>query len=162
MKKIVSILVLVFAFTLTTQAQKKRKHKKANFSTEQKVDLAVKQMTLRLDLTASQQRQIKPLIAAKIADRKAAMEKRKAMKEAKKKPTVDELYAIKSNLLDKQIAMKSKIKNILNKEQFEKFEKMQKRRKMMAMKKMKSKRDAMKKKNNKRKIKNRNKIEEGK
>ena len=144
MKKIVSILVLVFAFTLTTQAQKKRKQQRPQLTTEQQVDLAIKQMTLNLDLTAAQQRQIRPLIAAKIADRKAAKEKRKALKDAKKKPTSDELYAMKSKALDKKIEMKKKMKNILNKEQFEKFEKMQKRRTMKG-KKMLKKRKGMKK-----------------
>ena len=50
MKKIASILVLVFAFTLTTQGQKKRKDKRPNFSVEQRTELAVKKMTLDLDL----------------------------------------------------------------------------------------------------------------
>ncbi|MCI2229136.1 hypothetical protein MC378_08155 [Polaribacter sp. MSW13] len=77
MKKLASILVLVFAFTITTQAQKKRKQKRPQFTTEQQVDLAVKKMTLDLDLTDAQQRKIRPLINAQIADRKAAMEKRK-------------------------------------------------------------------------------------
>ena len=162
MKKLVTILTLVFAFTLTTQAQKKRGDKQSKLTAEQHATLAVKKMTLALDLTEKQQKQIKPIIMAKMADRKAAMEKRKAARKNKKKPTADEMFAMKNKQLDNEILMKSKMKNILNKEQFEKFEKMQKRRKMMAMKKMKSKRDAMKKKNNKRKIKNRNKIEEGK
>ena len=149
MKKIVSILVLVFAFTLTTQAQKKRKQQRPQLTTEQQVDLAIKQMTLNLDLTAAQQRQIRPLIASKIADRKAAREKRKALKDAKKKPTSDELYAMKSKALDKKIEMKKKMKNILNKEQFEKFEKMQKRRTMKGKKMLKKRKGVKKRKERK-------------
>ena len=150
MKKVVSILVLVlvFAFTLTTQAQKKERkerkerterREKIKLSTEQQVDLAVKKMTLKLDLTEKQQREIKPLIAAKVKGRKAAMEKRKEFKKAGKKPTSDELYAVKSKMLDNQIAAKNKMKNILNKEQFEKFEKMNRGRKMKGKKMMKKK-----------------------
>lgn len=121
MKKIITTLVLVFALTITTQAQKNVDHKK--LSNEQRTELTVKKMALRLDLTQSQQQQIKPLIAEQIADRKVIVEKRKAMKDSGKKLTADERYAMQSAKLDKQIAFKNKMKSILNKEQFEKFEK---------------------------------------
>ncbi|WP_339885156.1 hypothetical protein [Polaribacter vadi] len=131
MKKIASILILVFAFTVTAQAQKKdkRDHKNPKFTVEQFADLAVKKMTLSLDLSDKQQSQIKPLISAQAAARKAAMESRKENREANKKPSADEIYAMKSKQLDNQIAFKSEMKNILDKNQFEKFEKMAKMRK---------------------------------
>lgn len=131
MKKVASILILVFAFTLTAQAQKKGKdHKQGpKFTVEQRAELAVKKMTLKLDLTDKQQDQIKPIISAQAAARKAAMESRKENREAGKKPTSDEIFAMKSKQLDNQIAFKNKMKNILTKEQFEKFEKMMKNRK---------------------------------
>ncbi len=145
MRKIASILVLVFAFTLTTQAQKKRKDKRPKLSIEQHTDLAVKKMTLALDLSEKQQKQIAPLIKAQATARKAAMEKRKEARKNKTKPTADEMYAMKSKQLDKQIAFKNSMKNILNAEQFEKFEKMAKKR-MQKGKKMKKKIAVMKKK----------------
>ncbi|MEE9408078.1 MAG: hypothetical protein V3V28_08395 [Polaribacter sp.] len=131
MKKLTCILVLVFAFTFTTQAQKKRDQ----FTVDQQVELAVKKMTLKLDLSERQQNQIKPLIAAKMAERKAFMENRKEARKNKKGPTSDEMFAIQSKRLDKQIAMKNRMKDILNKEQFEKFEKRSKGRKMKMKKK---------------------------
>ncbi|AOW18481.1 hypothetical protein LPB03_13905 [Polaribacter vadi] len=141
MKKIASILILVFAFTVTAQAQKKgkRDHKNPKFTVEQYADLAVKKMTLALDLSDKQQNQIKPLISAQAAARKAAMESRKENREANKKPSADEIYAMKSKQLDNQIAFKSEMKNILNKDQFEKFEKMAKMRKGKGRKMMKNK-----------------------
>lgn len=145
MKKIASIFVLVFAFTLTTQAQKDRKHRKSNLSIEQHTELAVKKMTLALDLSEKQQREIKPLVKAQAAERKAGMEKKKEFRKNKTKPTADEIYAMKSKQLDEQIAFKNNMKNILNKEQFEKFEKMAKRR-MHKGKKMMKKKAAIKKK----------------
>jgi hypothetical protein len=57
------------------------------------------------------------------------MESRKKNKEADRKPSADEIYAMKSKQLDNRIAFKNEMKNILNKDQFEKFEKMAKRRK---------------------------------
>ena len=137
MKKLVSILVLVFAFTLTTQAQKKRGNKNSKLTPEQHATLAIKKMTLALDLSEKQQKQIKPLIIAKMAERKAAMEKRKAAKQKKERPSADEMYAMKNKMLDKQILMKRKMKDILNKEQFEKFEKMQRGKNKMMKSKMK-------------------------
>lgn len=150
MKNLVSILVLVFAVTFTTQAQKKRGDRQPNLTPEQHTELAVKKMTLALDLSDKQQKQIKPLLMANMADRKAAMEKRKEARKEKKRPTADEMYTMQTKRLDKQIAMKRSMKNILNKEQFEKFEKMQKGRKKMAMNKMKGKKGAKGKKGNKR------------
>lgn len=141
MKNLASILVMVFVFTFTLQAQKKRPQDRPNFTVEQHTDLAIKKMTLELDLSEKQQNQLKPLIAAKMTERKAFMEKRKEARKEKKRPTADEMYAMKSKQLDNEIAMKNKMKDILNKEQFEKFEKMHKKRelkrKKMLMKKMK-------------------------
>jgi periplasmic protein CpxP/Spy len=138
MKKIVSILVLVLAFTLTTQAQKKRKDQKPKLSVEQQADLAVKKMTLALDLSKKQQNQIAPLIKAQASERKAAMEKRKKARINEEKPTADEMYAMQSKRLDNQIVFKNKMKEILDATQFEEFEKMAKRR-MQKGKQMKEK-----------------------
>ena len=137
MKKIASILILVFAFTLTAEAQKKKKEQKTKLTVEHRSNLAVKKMTLALDLSEKQQNQIKPLISAQIASKKAGMQKKKENRVAKTKPSSDEIYAMKSKLLDNQITFKNKMKNILNKEQFEKFEKMKKGKKRKGMKKRK-------------------------
>ena len=66
MKKLVKIIVLVFAFTLTVQAQKKKGNKGAKLTIEQQTTLAVKKMTLALDLSDKQQQQIKPIVMAKM------------------------------------------------------------------------------------------------
>ncbi|PQJ79433.1 Spy/CpxP family protein refolding chaperone [Polaribacter porphyrae] len=140
MRKLASILVLVFAFTLTTQAQKKRKDKRPQLSVEQHTNLAVKKMTLALDLSEKQQNQIKPLLNAQATAKKEAMEKRKEMRKAEKKPTADEMYEMQSKRLDNQIAFKKSMKEILDDEQFEKFEKMAKKRMVKGKKMMKRKR----------------------
>jgi hypothetical protein len=131
MKKIASSILLVFAFTLTAQAQKgKKKMRAEKLSTEQQTILAVKKMTLALDLTTSQQNKLKPLLAKKISDRKAIYKKMKEIKKERKKLSANERFAKANERLDAQIAMKRKMKNILNKEQFEKFEQTEKKRKM--------------------------------
>jgi len=129
MKKLASILVLVFAFIVTVQAQKKERERGPKLTVEQHTDLAIKKMTLGLDLSDQQQNQIKPLINAQVARRKEAMEIRKENRTANKKPSADEIYTMRSAQLDNQIAFKNKMKDILNKEQFEKFKKMKEERK---------------------------------
>jgi hypothetical protein len=129
MKKIVSILILVFAFTLTIQAQKKRKEQGPKLTVEKHVDFVVKKMTLALDLSEKQQNQIKPLVNVQAASKKAAMLQRKENRSEKKRPSSDEIREMRSKQLDRKIAFKNKMKDILNKEQFEKFEKMKKGRK---------------------------------
>jgi protein CpxP len=92
-------------------------------------------MTLVLDLSDKQQQQVTPLLRAAIAFRQAAMKKRKEARKQKKRPSSDEIYAIKSQVLDNKISMKRNMKNILNATQFETFKKMYKQR----MKKKKGK-----------------------
>lgn len=124
MKKLLTVLVLAVGFTVTTHAQKANNNKRQQLTVEQQTDLAVKKMTLKLDLNEAQQSQIKPLIAEKIAERKKMSAKRKAMKDSKNKPTADERYEMESKMLDKQIAFKKEMKHILNEDQYKRFEKM--------------------------------------
>ena len=134
MKNIASILVFIFVFAFTIQAQKKRDYKQ-QLTINQQTSLKVKQMTLVLDLSDKQQQQVTPLLRAAIAFRQAAMKKRKEARKQKKRPSSDEIYAIKSQVLDNKISMKRNMKNILNATQFETFKKMYKQR----MKKKKGK-----------------------
>ena len=127
MKNIASILTLMFLFTFTIQAQKKRDYKQ-QLTINQQTSLKVKQMTLALDLSDKQQQQLTPLLRAEITFRQAAIEKRKEARKQKKRPSSDEIYAIKSQELDNKISMKRSMKDILNKTQFETFKKMYKRR----------------------------------
>jgi hypothetical protein len=70
----------------------------------------------------------------------------KATQKVRKKLSADERFAKVNERLDNQIAMKRKMKKILNKEQFEKFEKTNKNRKKKGKKMMRKKRMMMKKK----------------
>ena len=84
-------------------------------------------MTLKLDLTTSQQGLIKPLLFDKISKKKVMFEKRKAIKKANKKQpklSKSERFEKEAQLLDAKIAFKAKMKRILNEQQYEKFEKM--------------------------------------
>ena len=128
MKNFAVILMMVIAVTFTANAQQKTAQKnrqnRPQFTAEQQTELAVKRMTLALDLNEKQQNQIKPLLMTQAAQRKTAMEKMKKARENKQKPSKEELFTMRSQQLDHQIAMKKAMKEILTKEQFEEFEKM--------------------------------------
>ena len=129
MKKLTSILVFFFVFTLSVQAQKKQYHKKnSSFNTEQIAILKSKKMALHLDLSEKQQQEIRTLLLQRYAEKKAMQEKIKLIKKEGKKPTQEERYQFQKNRLDKQITFKKRIKRILDKNQYEKFEKMMNRK----------------------------------
>lgn len=93
---------------------------------QQRAELKAKHLTLALDLTDKQQKDIQKLVLDRELKKKEAHDKLKADREAGKVPTADERFAMKSQMLDEQIAMKREIKKILSPEQFTKFEKMHK------------------------------------
>lgn len=123
------MIVLALGITLTTQAQINNHNDKEQLSTEQQTTLKVKKMILKLDLTDTQANQVTPLIRKKVEERAQMRKKHKALKDSDKKPTADERFEKANHKLDKKIAFKKEMKQILNKEQFEKFEKMAHQRK---------------------------------
>lgn len=140
MKTFASILMMAIAVTFTANAQQNKNQKgpqnRPEFTVEQHTELALKQMTLGLDLSEKQQNQIKPILQAQAVQRKANMEKMKAARANKQRPSDDELFAMRNQQLDNQIAMKTKMKEVLTKEQFEKFEKMASIKRMQGKKMM--------------------------
>lgn len=125
MKK--TFLTLLLIGTLSgAYAQEKEtasvKPQRERMSPEQRNQLQLKRMTANLDLTASQQKEMAVIIADENAKREAKRAEMKANKEAKKELTADERFKLENEKLDAQIEHKAKIKKVLNKEQFEKWE----------------------------------------
>ncbi|WP_299673943.1 hypothetical protein [uncultured Tenacibaculum sp.] len=137
MKKVVAI-ALVFGFVLTSFAQKK-KRRGDDFSVEQKTELTLKKMTLRLDLSERQQNKIRPLLAEQIAKRTEFKKNHKAKRKEAKKLSKEERYERQMAHLDRKIAFKNSMKEILNSKQYEQFEKMNGRRAHKMKRKMKMK-----------------------
>jgi hypothetical protein len=131
MKRLIAAALLVVGMTTFAQVEKKpetRRSGMAKLSPTQRNELVLKKMTLDLDLNASQQKEMGKIIAEKDAKREAEKAKHEEMIKANKKPTADEIFAMKNKMLDEEIAMKARVKKILSPEQFEKWEKMNKRR----------------------------------
>jgi len=150
MKKIFLVAIAFISLQAIAQETPKKKpqgdkaNKMMSLSPEEMATLQTKKMTLHLNLTPSQQEEIHQLNLENANKRKAMMEARKAKKESgeQSKPTADQRYAMANKKLDHQIAMKAKMKSILNEAQFEKWENAQKK---MAMRKQ----EGMKKRKNK-------------
>jgi hypothetical protein len=151
MKNLICILILVFATTFTAQTQMKRSARNSKMTTEQQAILKVKKMTLALDLNATQQKELSALISQQVEAKKATFKARKAMKEANKKPTSDEVFTMQNKRLDAQIVMKNKMRKILTPAQYKKFKKMAKGKKRMAGKQMKHQKGKREKKRGSRK-----------
>ncbi|WP_051590660.1 hypothetical protein [Flavobacterium daejeonense] len=126
MKKLIT-LAMIACLGLASYAQQKPSRHNGNpmekFTPEQRNELMLKKMTLELDLNASQQKKMGKIIAEQSAKREAHLKDRKAKTE---KPTSDEIFAMKSKMLDEQIAMNGKMKKILSTDQFKKWDEMKK------------------------------------
>ncbi len=121
MKNVLIIFILLGSFAITAQnkpigKKESRQEMKSNFTPEQRAELLSKKMTLELNLTDLQQKQVKQLFLNTEKDRPDSSKNRREM-------TSEEKFAMKNNQMDRRIALKRGFKEILNKEQFEKWEK---------------------------------------
>lgn len=119
MKKVfLAVLMLV---GITTFAQG-RIEKKQKLTPEQQVELQAKKMKLDLDLNDKQVTEVKKVLLEQAKKREAKKAEFQAKKDDAKKPTSDEIYAMKNKMLDEQIANKAEMKKILTPEQYKKWE----------------------------------------
>ena len=126
MKKLMMIALLVFGLNSFAQDNGKKANNQNDsekMSVEQRNQLKLKKLTLDLSLTDSQQKEMSKIITEQSAKREAAIAQRKADKEKGVKPTADERFAKENQMLDERIALKARVKKILNADQFEKWEK---------------------------------------
>lgn len=124
MKSIIAAALTLLCFNTYAQKEKTSRHKnqeKIELTQEQKKALQLKEMTLKLELTDKQQKEMSTLIDEQHKAREAEKVKRDALKAKNEKPTADEIFQMKSERLDRQIAFQNKAKKILNEEQFKKF-----------------------------------------
>ena len=123
MKKLIVMALLMVGTTIFAQEQnrKQQRNEMEQFTPEQRSELQVKKLTLELDLNELQQRDIKAFITDKNSKMQAHKSAMKAIKEKGTKPTRDERFAMKSKMLDEQIAAKKRLEKILNAKQLEKW-----------------------------------------
>lgn len=119
MKKV--FLAALLFVGITTFAQEKREQRE-KLTPEQRVELQAKKMKLDLDLNDKQVADVKKLLLEQAKKREAKKAEFQAKKDDAKKPTSDEIYAMKNKMLDEQIANKAEMKKILTAEQYKKWE----------------------------------------
>jgi len=101
------------------QAQKNSKTKVPfEFSLQEATTISLKKMTLALDLTLSQQKEIQPIISEMISHKREISKEKERSKNSLNKA---QTFAKINNHLDFKIAIKKKIKDILNSKQYEQF-----------------------------------------
>ncbi len=129
MNKLIAIALFMIGTTVLAQekSERGRRGHMHDMTPEQVATLQTKKMTLALDLSEAQQKQMQALNLENAKARKAKMEERKAAKEdgERKKPTSEERFSMQNKRLDARLAQKEKMKEILSDEQMEKWEKIQ-------------------------------------
>ena len=136
MKKLLLIVMALGAMQITAQEQKReyqkrdkqeRAHKFKDFTPEEIAVIKTKKMTLHLDLSEAQQKEIQKLNLANAKERstKRSAFRLKKGKRNGEKLSKEERLKMMNERLDKQISNKKEMKRILSKEQFEKFERNQ-------------------------------------
>ena len=123
MRSTLFICSLLICFTAFAQHPEKGRHRQGkpnverpDYSPEQIAELQTKKLTLMLDLSEAQQQKISQL-ELEIAKSRKSMKEERARGE---KPSDEERFKKRSEMLDKQIAHMKSMKSILNKEQYEK------------------------------------------
>lgn len=145
MKTWILAIMVIVGVAMNAQSGERRhegkrhgKERMEQFTPEQKTELQVKRMTLALDLTDKQQKEIKSLFLERGKEREKMMAEMKADREAGKKPTADERFARKNRILDNKITMKASLKKILDEKQLAKLEDMKKHKREKITKRGKS------------------------
>jgi len=94
----------------------------ANMSAEEAATLQTKKLTLQLDLNQAQQVEIKKLYLINAEERKALMAERTKMRTEAEEKIKEKRYEGRNALLDRELAHQEKMKQILNEEQFKKWQ----------------------------------------
>lgn len=115
MKKLLTILIALVTLTISAQEQKNHKRTHQEFTPEQRAELQTKRMILQLDLTADQQKKVQQLFLENAQNRPA---KSADKPEFSKNRSYSDINA----KMDRQIATKQKMKEILSEEQYAKWE----------------------------------------
>ena len=147
MKKIILIALVLINIQAIAQERrgehrkgdrKERAHMMKDLTPEQIATLQTKKMTLSLDLTDAQQKEIYKMNLANSKERKAKIEELKKLRESNEKLSKENRYNMMNERLDKQISMKKKMKSILSEEQYQRFERGAKQQKMRGKKAVKA------------------------
>ncbi len=125
MKKVIFVLALLVTLGLQAQNRPNQDRKGRNFDKEmadltpqQRAEMKTQRMTLHLDLTEAQQKQVQKLNE----NFEAKREKVRLTQEERQALTKEERYAHKKARMDEEIEYKRALKEILTDDQYTKFD----------------------------------------
>jgi hypothetical protein len=128
MKKLILIAlafisVQAFAQDMRKKEHQERKEQLKDLTPDEMATLHSKKLTLHLDLTETQEAKVKTLMLEEAKFKKEKREEREKMKanDDFQKPTKEEHLKMVNEKLDRQIALKQKMKEILNEDQYSKW-----------------------------------------
>lgn len=123
MKTICMAFLLLYGLAVHGQHENRgpRHGKEDQFSSEQRAELHAKKLTLALDLSTAQQKQVQEIFLAKENERSARKEARMQSDSTSRNPELR--YERMNQRLDAMIAHKKEMKEILTEEQYAKWEK---------------------------------------
>lgn len=128
MKKSI-LLSALFLMSIVSFAQKQGPGKAwSNFSPEQHATLQSKQLSLQLDLSEKQQKETYDLLLKNAKERKKYSDDMRAKRQNGERPSEEEIFNMRNQKLDHQLAMQKEMKKILNEEKFAKYQKIQEKR----------------------------------
>ncbi|MEO9076637.1 MAG: hypothetical protein ABI263_04995 [Gelidibacter sp.] len=135
MKKLVMIMIAVATLQVSAQDQKRefKKHRmasKMDYTPEQMAQLQAKKMTLALDLSDKQQKEMSAVFLEQAKFRQSKREAYLKSKDTAETQTwsKEERFKMTNARLDQQIEMKKKMKSILSTDQYEKWGEMKDKR----------------------------------
>jgi len=131
MKKLIVAALLIVGMTSFAQENDRmqKRERMEKLTPEQRDQLQLKKLTLDLNLSAEQQKEMARIIADRSAKREAMVTERKLQKDKGVTPTADDRFKKENERLDYQAAETAKLKKLLTEEQFTKWEKIKEDRK---------------------------------
>lgn len=137
-KKLLVVTFILLGLNIYAQDKNvlEEKTQMDRFTPEQRSQLKLKKMILALDLNSAQQNEMAAIINEQTAKNEALKQRKATEKASGKVPTAAERFELMNKNLDSKIAVKTRVKAVLNAEQFEKWEKLVAKNKMKIQRKM--------------------------
>jgi DNA-binding helix-hairpin-helix protein with protein kinase domain len=131
------LIPMTFMLTMMCATAQQGQRPMKDVTPEQLATVKSQELTLALDLSDKQQQEVKLLL---LEESKERMQQR-LTREERRKLTAEQKMELKEQRLNQQIAMKRSMKEILDDEQYTRFEKMMVRRKGKRMARFSKKKD---------------------
>ena len=123
MRTFVTLFILSLSFQFS-QAQENPAQD--HLSPEQRTELHLKKISMELDLSDNQQKELAKILTEESKDREAHRQEKAQFEKEGKKLSAEERFKKRSAMLDKQKAHRDKMKKLLTEKQFAKWEDLRK------------------------------------